>query len=208
VSAARGVLLHGEWWDVTTLDQATRQEMSRHIEGLQTMDVCRSSTTGPDVFDEDALVVLIVLDSFEVLQHYRSQPEYKSMAEYIGPLGLYPDKMVQFNIEMPVGAASLTGDHGLVLHGCQVDASEADEDARTEIVARMRDLGEIELVRAATEGPDLVASNMISQAMFLDGVDALQKCLEHERYSAMTSSIASRQLPKVSFSLKLRGAPW
>jgi hypothetical protein len=208
MSAKRGVLLHGEWWDVTTLDQETRREMSRHIEQLEDMDVCRSSTAQPDVYDENALIVLIVLDSFDVLDHYRSEPLYESMAEYIGPLGLYPNKMVQFNIEMQVDAPALDARKGLLLHGCQVDATGADEGARTEIIGRMDELGRMDLVRAATASRDLLAADAISQVLFVDGPEALRKCQEDERYATVGESISSRGLSSVSFSLELRGAPW
>jgi hypothetical protein len=208
MTAEQGVLLHGEWWDVTALDETTRREMCHHIEALEEMDVCRSSTTGADVDDKNALIVLIVLDGFDALDHYRSQPLYKSMAEYIGPLGLYPDKMVQFNLEMPADAPSLSAGGGLVLHGCQVDASSTDDPGRAEIIERMHQLAQLEVVQAGTAGLDLLAADAISQAVFLDGVEALQRCRHDERYRAMTSSISSRQLPSVSFSLELRGAPW
>jgi hypothetical protein len=206
MSAGPGVLLHGEWWDVTTLDQSTRREMSRCIEALEEIDVVRSSQTGPDAFDGNALIVLIVLDSLDALGHYRSQPAYQSMSQYIQPLGLYPDKMMQFNIEMPAGAPSLSP--GLLLHGSQVDASKADDETRTEIIGQMRELGQGEFVRAATAGPDLLAANAISQAMFLDSVEGVREYREHSLFSAMESLIARSELPATSFSLELRTPPW
>jgi hypothetical protein len=208
MNAGRGVLLHGEWWDVTTLDDATRREMARQIEGLAEIDVVRSSTTGPDLFDDNALIVLIVLDNFDALTHYRSQPVYQTMAQYIQPLGLYPDKMVQFNIEMPQDARSLRPQSGLVLHGCQVGVTEIDDQARSEIVDQMRNFGQLDFVRAATAGLDLLAANAISQVTFLDSAEALSKCREHEWYTAVEASIAKASLPSVAFSLQLRDAPW
>ena len=65
--------------------------------------LCDPPPLEADVFDANALIVLIVLDNHEALARYRTQPSYQSMAAYIQPLGLYPDKMVQFNIEIASG---------------------------------------------------------------------------------------------------------
>src|SRR5580704_10533944 len=208
MTAGKGMLLHGESWDVTALDLETRREMARWIEQLDEIDVVRSSTTGTDLSDENALVVLIVLDSFDSLADYRSQPAYQSMAQYIQPLGLYPDKMMQFNIEMPEDAPSLRPRQEWLLHGCQVDVSKIDDGAKKELIDEMSELRQIELVRTATAGLDLLAPNAISLAMFLDNVDSLRECREHKLYSAMTASIAREDLPTVAFSLQLRSAPW
>ncbi|OBB14653.1 hypothetical protein A5761_01775 [Mycolicibacterium setense] len=180
--------------------------MSRSIEALEEIDVVRSSMTGVDVFDENALIVLIVLDSFDALAEYRSQPAYQSMAQYIQPLGLYPDKMVQFNIEMPQGAPS-PGSKQL-LHGCQIDASTIDAAARTVIIDQMRELGRQDFVSAATAGIDLLAGDAISQVMFFDSAEGIHEYRQHPLFSELASSIGRGDLPSTSFSLELGDHPW
>jgi hypothetical protein len=208
MSAGRGMLLHGERWNVATLDRATRSEMARRIEELEQIGVVRSVTTGPDVSDENVLIVLIVLMSVDVLESYRSQPVYRSMSEFIQPLGLYPAELVQFNLELPVEAPSLRPHQGLLLHGSKVDVSTIDEEARTEIIDRMLELEQIEFVRSATAGLDTFDANAITQVMVLDNVERFREYPEHQLCSAMASFIAAKKLPTVSFSLELGDPPW
>ncbi|WP_375501604.1 hypothetical protein [uncultured Jatrophihabitans sp.] len=208
MSSRRGVLLHGEWWDVSTVDEDTRREMRRSIEALEEIDVVRSSSTGADVHDANALIVLIVLDDFQSLTHYRSQPAYRAMAEYISPLGLYPDKMMQFNIEMPADAPAVAPHPTLLMHGCQVDAAKVGDDVRAELITLMMQLGRGDEVRTATAGHDLVATDAISQVVFLDSGEQLKQHVAKPAQSELDALVAREHLPRTQFSLELPRAPW
>lgn len=208
MNSAPGVLLHGEWWDVSELDDATRRKMSESIEALVDIDVVRSSSTGADLFDDKALIVLIVLDSLEALARYRTQPAYQSMAAYIQPLGLYPDKMVQFNLEMSAGAPALRPNPRLLLHGCQIDAAKADDRTRDELAVGLRDFGSSGAVRAGTAGPDLLATDALSQAFFFNSEDGLRRYRQQPSAVSVETVVAREQLPWTQFTLDLHTTPW
>jgi hypothetical protein len=171
------------------------------------------------VFDDDAMIVLIVLDSLAQLEHYRAQPVHKALYDFFRPASpqeptgaqkpgaldlTVKDKrvtLVSFNIEMPTDAASPHADT-LLFHGRKVDASSIDDQARIAIAERMRELGRSASALAAAAGPDVLDANAITQVLFLDSVDTARDDREK------TTSVAGTELSTVPFTLVLSKPPW